>query len=208
MDFATTGVVWGCKGGTTALSLTEEPFVSEQIPSYFTAFKNLAMSRTASGVLTLRFHTDDGPATFTGEMHTDFPRALFEIGEDRWIETLPHELYLTHYFAGPSELVSVTALRTPAATSAVRADEVTLTLKNDRCITVIHYSANCAINRRNITFTGTKGVIFVDILSDALTLNTLTDGTIRRGLGLEYLNSLQRLTHAIASSFDATSHSQ
>ncbi|WP_328498901.1 enoyl-CoA hydratase/isomerase family protein [Streptomyces sp. NBC_00414] len=57
--------------------------MSEQIPSYFTAFKNLAMSRTASGVLTLRFHTDDGPATFTGTTHTDFPRALFEIGEDR-----------------------------------------------------------------------------------------------------------------------------
>jgi enoyl-CoA hydratase/carnithine racemase len=54
-----------------------------ETPSYFTAFKNLAMSRTESGVLTLRFHTDGGPATFTGETHTDFPRALYEIGEDR-----------------------------------------------------------------------------------------------------------------------------
>ncbi|MDN3028349.1 enoyl-CoA hydratase/isomerase family protein [Streptomyces sp. S.PB5] len=41
------------------------------------------MSRTTEGVLTVRFHTDGGPATFTGEMHTDFPRALYEIGEDR-----------------------------------------------------------------------------------------------------------------------------
>ncbi|MFD0332579.1 hypothetical protein ACFQZ0_01890 [Streptomyces erythrogriseus] len=47
--------------------------MSQQNPSYFAAFKNLAMSRTESGVLTLRFHTDDGPATFTGETHTDFP---------------------------------------------------------------------------------------------------------------------------------------
>jgi len=52
-------------------------------PAYFTAFKNLAFSRTPSGVLTLRFHTNGGPATFTGPMHTDFPRALNEIGEDR-----------------------------------------------------------------------------------------------------------------------------
>lgn len=52
-------------------------------PAYFSAFENLAMSRTASGVLTLRFHTDGGPATFTGRMHTDLPRALYEIGDDR-----------------------------------------------------------------------------------------------------------------------------
>ena len=52
-------------------------------PSYFTAFKNFAFSRTPSGVVTLRFHTDGGPATFTGQMHTDLPRALAEIGDDR-----------------------------------------------------------------------------------------------------------------------------
>ena len=52
-------------------------------PAYFTAFKNFELTRTPSGVLTLRFHTDGGPATFTGPMHTDLPRALAEIGEDR-----------------------------------------------------------------------------------------------------------------------------
>ena len=52
-------------------------------PGYFTAFKNLEFTRTPSGVLTVRFHTDGGPATFTGQLHTDFPRALYEIGEDR-----------------------------------------------------------------------------------------------------------------------------
>ncbi|MFD3479674.1 enoyl-CoA hydratase/isomerase family protein [Streptomyces sp. NPDC058695] len=52
-------------------------------PAYFSAFENLAMTRTDSGVLTVRFHTDGGPATFTGRMHTDFPRALYEIGDDR-----------------------------------------------------------------------------------------------------------------------------
>lgn len=52
-------------------------------PSYFTAFKNFEFTRTSSGVLTLRFHTDGGPATFTGHMHSEFPRALYEIGQDR-----------------------------------------------------------------------------------------------------------------------------
>ena len=35
-------------------------------PAYFTGFKNFECTRTPSGVLTLRFHTDGGPATFTG----------------------------------------------------------------------------------------------------------------------------------------------
>jgi enoyl-CoA hydratase/carnithine racemase len=52
-------------------------------PAYFTAFKNFNLSRTPSGVLTLRFHTDGGPVLFTGTTHTEFPRALYEIGEDR-----------------------------------------------------------------------------------------------------------------------------
>ena len=52
-------------------------------PASFTAFKNFECTRTPSGVLTLRFHTDSGPATFTGQMHTDLPRALYEIGQGR-----------------------------------------------------------------------------------------------------------------------------
>ena len=52
-------------------------------PAYFTAFKNFEFTRTPTGVLTFRFHTDGGPATFTGQMHADLPRALYEIGQDR-----------------------------------------------------------------------------------------------------------------------------
>lgn len=52
-------------------------------PAYFSVFENLAMTRTDSGVLTVRFHTDGGPATFIGRMHTDLPRAVYEIGDDR-----------------------------------------------------------------------------------------------------------------------------
>jgi len=52
-------------------------------PAYFTRFKNFECTRTPSGVLTLRFQTDGGPATFTGQMHADLPRVLYEIGNDR-----------------------------------------------------------------------------------------------------------------------------
>jgi enoyl-CoA hydratase/carnithine racemase len=52
-------------------------------PGYFMAFENMAMERTSSGVLTLRFHTDGGPITFTGRTHSDFPRVLEAIAEDR-----------------------------------------------------------------------------------------------------------------------------
>ena len=52
-------------------------------PSYFTRYENLAFERTDDGVLTLRFHTNGGPITFTGQTHEDLPRALEEIAFDR-----------------------------------------------------------------------------------------------------------------------------
>src|ERR1700746_3518991 len=45
-----------------------------QEPGYFTKYKNFALSRSASGVLTMRFHSSGGPHTFDGTTHHDFPR--------------------------------------------------------------------------------------------------------------------------------------
>ena len=59
------------------------PSPSSATPAYFSAYSTLALSRTASGVLTLRFHTNDGPAAFSGPMQVEFPQALHEIAEDR-----------------------------------------------------------------------------------------------------------------------------
>jgi SnoaL-like domain len=53
-----------------------------QDPGYFTKYKNFAVSRSASGVLTLRFHTSGGPHTFDGTTHHDFPRLLEDIAFD------------------------------------------------------------------------------------------------------------------------------
>jgi enoyl-CoA hydratase/carnithine racemase len=54
-----------------------------QDPGYFTRYKNFALGRSASGVLTLRFHTDGGPHTFDGTTHHDFPRLLDDIAFDK-----------------------------------------------------------------------------------------------------------------------------
>ncbi len=51
-------------------------------PEYFTRYKNFAVSRSASGVLTVRFHTDGGPHTFDGTTHHDLPRLLEDIAFD------------------------------------------------------------------------------------------------------------------------------
>jgi hypothetical protein len=60
----------------------------EASPAHFSAFKNLDLSGTSSSVLTVRFDSDSSPATLTGHKHTDFPRALYETGEDRDIRML------------------------------------------------------------------------------------------------------------------------
>ena len=40
-------------------------------PDYFDRYENFALMRSESGVLTLRFHTNGGPVTFTGTTHSD-----------------------------------------------------------------------------------------------------------------------------------------
>src|ERR1700757_4244680 len=62
------------------LARTQE--MNEQ-PWYFTTYENFAVSRSASGVLTVRFHTDGKEHTFTGTTHHDFPRLIEDIAYDR-----------------------------------------------------------------------------------------------------------------------------
>lgn len=103
----------------------------------------------------------------------------------RWFETLPHELYLTHYFVGALPLAHVTALRTERAPAGTPADEVLITLAGERCLATIHFSAHCEQNRRVFTLQGTRGRIVVDILGDYAALSTATDSETGRALGGE-----------------------
>jgi enoyl-CoA hydratase/carnithine racemase len=58
-------------------------------PEYFSQYDNFfALDRTVSGVVTLRFHTDGGPVTFTGPMHAALPRVLDDIAMDRGNQVL------------------------------------------------------------------------------------------------------------------------
>jgi enoyl-CoA hydratase/carnithine racemase len=57
--------------------------VSTAAPSYFSAYENFALERSPTGVLTVRIHTNGGPALFTGTTHHDFPRLIAEIAYDR-----------------------------------------------------------------------------------------------------------------------------
>ena len=114
----------------------------------------------------------------------------------RWFETMPHELYLTHWFAGPLDLASVTALRTPSAPPGARADEVLVVLRGERCIGTFQFSASCQQNRRTLTIQGTTGRIAVDMLSDFAHLSTQTDGRLKRAVGGAILDAGQTLLRA------------
>jgi enoyl-CoA hydratase/carnithine racemase len=53
-------------------------------PKYFSQYAEFFdLDRTPSGVLTLRFHTNGGPVTFTGPMHSALPRLIDDIAMDR-----------------------------------------------------------------------------------------------------------------------------
>jgi predicted dehydrogenase len=114
----------------------------------------------------------------------------------RWFETLPHELYLTHWFAGPLELSSVTAVKTARAPSGAPADEVLVVLRGERCIGTFQFSANCEQNRRTVTLQGTKGRITVDLLSDFVHLSTQTDVKLKRTIGVAILDAGSTLLRA------------
>src|SRR5436853_5301810 len=50
---------------------------------YFAAYCSLKLTRDASGVLVVEFHTNGGPFTFTAQDHTEFVDAFYRIAQDR-----------------------------------------------------------------------------------------------------------------------------
>lgn len=53
------------------------------LPDYFDAFPNIAMQRTASGVLEVRFHSHGGPFLYSASARTQLLGAFQAIGADR-----------------------------------------------------------------------------------------------------------------------------
>jgi len=115
----------------------------------------------------------------------------------RWFETLPHELYLIHYFAGQLEFSNVTAVRTAEPPPGVRADEVIVNLASDRCLATVHFSGNCGLNRRTLQIYGSKGMIMLDLLSDAAYLSMNTDARFKRAIGRLFMEGTQMMRRMI-----------
>ncbi len=50
---------------------------------YFTAYRNLKLTRDAEGVLVAEFHSSGGPCIMNAPGHTEFVDAFYRIGQDR-----------------------------------------------------------------------------------------------------------------------------
>jgi len=111
----------------------------------------------------------------------------------RWFETLPHELYLTHWFAGALDLASVTTQCSADAPPGAPADEVMVAMKGNGVISTFHFSANCRENRRMFIVQGTEGHIVVDLLSDFASIASLKDSSLRRAVGRSIMEAGQLL---------------
>jgi enoyl-CoA hydratase/carnithine racemase len=51
--------------------------------NYFTAYRNVKLTRDAEGVLVVQLHNNGGPLTFTAEAHTEVVDAFYRISQDR-----------------------------------------------------------------------------------------------------------------------------
>lgn len=134
----------------------------------------------------------DSDRMLVGNMHWSH-----KLPGGRWYETLPHELYLTHYFAGWSELDNVTILNTPNALPGAQADEVCFTLSNKNVISNYHYSSNCKLNKRYIELIGSEGVIMLDVLSDMMFLDKVRETKMKRGIGIMFIEASKRIGQGI-----------
>jgi predicted dehydrogenase len=113
----------------------------------------------------------------------------------RWFETLPHDIYLIRFFAGPVEVTSVSAL-TAAATGPNNPSEIVVSLKGSGCLAEVHYSSSCERRQRNIVVTGTRGTI--EITNGLVaTLSTLNGSRLKNEVGMPFVEAVETLSQLI-----------
>jgi predicted dehydrogenase len=115
----------------------------------------------------------------------------------RWVETLPHELYLIHDFLGPLEVEHVQTLHVPGTPHPHTADEMMVALRGDDTIATLRYSARCRSNHRTLTIHGTNGSIRVELLSSSAVLYEPRTRKWVRGAGLDALNAFSAMADMI-----------
>ena len=54
-----------------------------QRPSYFDAYETIAFDRGDDGVLSIRFHSNDGPVVYASAHHSDWVGSFYDISADR-----------------------------------------------------------------------------------------------------------------------------
>ena len=52
-------------------------------PGYFDSYETIAFDRTDDGVLTVRFHSNDGPVVYASAHHKDWVKSFYDISGDR-----------------------------------------------------------------------------------------------------------------------------
>lgn len=115
----------------------------------------------------------------------------------RWVETLPHDAYLIHLFVGPVEVVDVAALYGTGRAPDAQADEVEVTLRSDKALASVHYSANCERRTRNVVITGSRGTIDVSGITTVTTMTTVNPTRWMDEIGVPFLEAGERLTQLV-----------
>lgn len=115
----------------------------------------------------------------------------------RWVETLPHELYIIHQFLGPLEIQHVQTLRLADSPHPHTADEMLVSLQGPDSLATLRFSARCRSNHRSLTLHGSEGSIRVELLAGTASLFTPRTGKWVRGVGLDTLNSFSTLAGMI-----------
>src|ERR1700740_1329721 len=57
--------------------------MSTVLADYFTAYRNVKLTRDANGVLIVQLYTNGGPLIMTAQAHTEFVEAFYRISQDR-----------------------------------------------------------------------------------------------------------------------------
>jgi predicted dehydrogenase len=111
----------------------------------------------------------------------------------RWVETLPHELYIIHDFLGPLAVECVQTLFLRDSPHPHTADELMVGLSGPSSIASFRFSARCRSNHRTLTLHGSEGSIRVELLASSAALYTPRTRKWVRGAGLDTLNAFATL---------------
>jgi predicted dehydrogenase len=123
----------------------------------------------------------------------------------RWVETLPHELYLVYHFMGPLDVEHVQSLRLRDSPHPHTADEMMVTLQGEDGVASLRFSARCRSNLRTLTLFGSEGTIRVELLAGTAVLFKPRTRKWVRGVGLDTLNAAKTLARMIPDRFGAVS---